>query len=1019
MSYLLQRLRIRLHWLVAALMALCLVSMAALVGTTNQVLLRDSGHETAQAMFSQVAERNGQKLQDVLDSARNAVQFLASTPVTGVDGAGLLDRVRVQGLLLSTVLAQPQIYSAYIGFGSDEMLQVIGVRDQPHLRAVLQAPLGTYFALRTIERHAEQANVAMETWYFLDARAVRFAQRSAAPARYSPTSRPWYRQARERAGLQLTLPYEMASSHELGVSLAQAMVAGDGVVAVDLVVSGFDQFAKASLGSYQGGVMLVDHEGQLLASYESTAFQDDPTVRMEYVGQSANDFVAAAARLEGAQTSVIQTVLGQEMVYARSPVAVAEGPQLWVTAFAPTTRFVAPLRSLQRELLWVTLGGLLLILPLAYALSHGVGQALKGLLQQALHIEQGDLAGDHAAQSPVVEFDRLYQSQHSMKLAIRERSQALEEAIRQLHCLVDSGKQLSQRRLAEEVAQHTVESACALLGARSAQLWRCDGSDLVLVAESSLPGLPDSAWEQAPRHALHALDDLDDPCVQVVRTRQPLVFGAENRPGGGWPCQQAVARWLQAQEGVGGVEGVEGVESMPPVPQRLVAVPVLVGSKEVEGVLVVLEPGGGQEAVRFAQTLAAQAAIAFENLALEQAQEDFLEALIRLLAGAIDAKSAYTGGHCARVPELARMLAEAASATETGPLADFRFSTPKEWREFYIGTWLHDCGKITTPDFLMDKATKLETVYNRLHEVRMRFEVLWRDAQIACLEAEQAGEERGEARRRCAERQAALQADFAFVAECNLGSEDMAPERLQRLARIAQQSWWRHFDDRLGLSHGEQRHLAAFAARPLPAREQLLADKPEHVVPRPADQAYAHSQRFVLKPPEALYHHGELHNLGIQRGTLTPEDRFKVNEHVIQTLVMLEQLPLPEGLQRIPEYAGTHHETLNGTGYPRGLDASQLSVPARIMAVADIFEALTAGDRPYKPAKTLSEAIALLHRAKCDGEIDGVVFDLFLTSGVYLAYARRFMQPEHIDAVDIAAYLDAQPLIRSSTTPPG
>ena len=323
-----------------------------------------------------------------------------------------------------------------------------------------------------------------------------------------------------------------------------------------------------------------------------------------------------------------------------------------------------------------------------------------------------------------------------------------------------------------------------------------------------------------------------------------------------------------------------------------------------------------------------------------------------------------------------------------------------------VDAWLHDCGKVTTPEFVMDKATKLEVVYNRIHEVRMRFEVLRRDAELDCLKAVIAGEDGAVALQRCTARWAELDADFAFVAECNIGGETMAPERIERLERIATQAWWRHFDDRLGLSHGERQHLQPFAARPLPARETLLADKPEHVVPRPPPDPQEHRYRFAMDVPKALYDRGELHNLRVLRGTLTAEDRFKINEHVIQTIVMLEQLPLPDDLKRIPEYAGTHHETLIGTGYPRRLDGSQLSVPARIMAVADIFEALTASDRPYKPAKTLSESVKILYYAKRDGHIDGDVFDLLLSSGVYLDYARRYMRPELIDTVAIAEYLD-------------
>ena len=648
----------------------------------------------------------------------------------------------------------------------------------------------------------------------------------------------------------------------------------------------------------------------------------------------------------------------------------------------------------------MALGGLLLILPLAYALSGWLGQQLAGLVQQSQRIQHGDFSGAATQRSSIQEFDVLYQAQHSMKLALRERSLALQEAMRQLHCLVDSGRRLSTRRTAREVAQQCVGSACALVGASSAQLWRCEGRGaLRLVAESGQGQLPAKAWAHAP--GLHRGDGAQeggeavDPCAAVVRSREPLVYTRGQLPGIDLAHQAEVAQWLQAQ---GSAESYAE-------PRALVAVPVLLADAQVDGVLVLLNPRAGRDALPGVQTLAAQAGIAFENLALEQAREDFMSALIKLIAGAVDAKSDYTGGHCARVPELARMLAEAASEVQSGPLADFHFATPQEWREFHVGTWLHDCGKVTTPEFVMDRATKLETVYNRIHEVRMRFDVLWRDAQIQCHEAIQAGEDGAQARSRGAARLDALRDDFAFVAECNIGGETMAPERMQRLERIAGQSWWRHFDDRLGLSHGERKHVEAFAARPVPAREPLLADKPEHVLPRPPADPDAHRYRFAMDVPKALYDRGELHNLRVQRGTLTAEERFKINEHVIQTIVMLEQLPLPAGLKRIPEYAGTHHETLTGTGYPRRLDASQLSVPARIMAVADIFEALTAGDRPDKPAKTLSESLALLYRFKRDGHIDGDVLDLFLTSGVYLEYARRFMTPEQMDAVDITQYL--------------
>jgi hypothetical protein len=358
------------------------------------------------------------------------------------------------------------------------------------------------------------------------------------------------------------------------------------------------------------------------------------------------------------------------------------------------------------------------------------------------------------------------------------------------------------------------------------------------------------------------------------------------------------------------------------------------------------------------------------------------------------------------VPELAFMLAEEAALVTEGPLAEFGFKTDQEWREFKIGALLHDCGKVTTPEYVVDKATKLETLYNRIHEVRTRFEVLLRDARIEQLEAVALGANPTEAETKFLETKQRLIDDFAFIAECNIGGEFMADDKIERLKRISEITWVRHFDERLGLAHEELKRVNHMPPDVLPVKERLLSDKPLHIIPRDQGMSRAYEgKNFQARIPEHLYNLGEVYNLSIRRGTLTEEERFKINEHIMQTIVMLESLPFPKELRRVPEYAGTHHETLGGTGYPRKLDRGSLSVPARIMAIADIFEALTASDRPYKKAKTLSESVKILSFFKKDGHIDSDLFDLFLRSGVYLRYAERYLSPDQIDPVNIGAYL--------------
>ncbi len=405
------------------------------------------------------------------------------------------------------------------------------------------------------------------------------------------------------------------------------------------------------------------------------------------------------------------------------------------------------------------------------------------------------------------------------------------------------------------------------------------------------------------------------------------------------------------------------------------------------------------------EALAAQAAIALDNLQLVEAQRILIESMIQVMATAIDAKSPYTGRHCSRVPELAVMLAETASATISGPLADFRFNSDEEWREFRIGAWLHDCGKVTTPEFVIDKATKLETINNRIHEIRTRFEVLLRDAEIDRLNALRNGEDEEGAHACFNARKSQLLDDFAFVAECNIGTETMTDFHIDRLKSIAGTKWLRHFDDRLGLSRADYVRCQAESIMPLPAVEDLLADKAHHVISRQPSEVADALFGFKMDQPENLYNLGEIYNLCVRYGTLTEEERYKINEHMVFTIVMLEQMNFPKSLQRVPEYAGTHHETLDGRGYPRRLSAKDLSVPARIMAIADVFEALTAPDRPYKTPNKVSEAVRILYQLKKNGQIDPDIFDLFLTSGLYLRYAEKFLTPEQIDYVDVAPYL--------------
>lgn len=423
---------------------------------------------------------------------------------------------------------------------------------------------------------------------------------------------------------------------------------------------------------------------------------------------------------------------------------------------------------------------------------------------------------------------------------------------------------------------------------------------------------------------------------------------------------------------------------------EVIGVLQLINARAPEGETIAFDPSMQS----MIEALTSQAAVALENQLLIQQQRMLWNSLIEMIAASIDDKSPYTGGHCQRVPEITKMLAQAACDSEDGIFSGFNLNED-QWYELHVAAWLHDCGKVTTPEYVVDKASKLETIYNRIHEIRTRFEVLRRDAEIECLKRKLAGEDHDTCDRDFEFACAKLDEEFAFVATANVGGEFMDDEDIERLKEIAQHEWVRNFDKTLGLSPPEASRAANNPPPPAPAVEPLLGDLPEH--------------------ENGRYNTGELYNLSIRRGTLTAEEREKINDHIVVTIKMLEQLPFPKKMRRVPEYAGGHHEKMDGTGYPRGLRKSDMSIPARIMAIADIFEALTAADRPYKKAKTISESLKIMGFMCKDNHIDPDLFDLFLRSEVWQRYADEFLDPSQIDDVNIEDYLPNPALLTSQT----
>ncbi|MGY8815421.1 MAG: HD domain-containing phosphohydrolase [Gammaproteobacteria bacterium] len=354
------------------------------------------------------------------------------------------------------------------------------------------------------------------------------------------------------------------------------------------------------------------------------------------------------------------------------------------------------------------------------------------------------------------------------------------------------------------------------------------------------------------------------------------------------------------------------------------------------------------------ESMASQAAVTITNRNLIDAQKELFDSFIQLIAGAVDEKSPYTAGHCRRVPVITNMLAVSATNIDVGPLKDFSMNEEEKY-ELDVAAWLHDCGKITTPEYVVDKGTKLETIFDRIHIVDARFEIIRRDAIVSSLLNRLA--QRNDEDEYSLETDDDLQSELVkieqdreYIKRCNIGGEQIAKEQIDRINAISIKKW--------NNSNGEE--------------QRLLLDE-------------------------------EVQNLQIGRGTLSVREREIINNHVSVTIKMLEALPYPKHLKRVPEFAGCHHEKMNGTGYPKGLTKEEMSIPARMVAIADVFEALTANDRPYKKAMGLKQSLSILGQMKLDGHVDPDLFDVFMHDKIYLKYAQEHLDPAQIDEIDHAS----------------
>ncbi|MFJ4256135.1 HD domain-containing phosphohydrolase [Pseudomonas monteilii] len=939
---------ISLQWLVALAIVLGMLLLGAALAWQGYRGIRQTLVAAAGDTAQQVGKTIDERARRLIDPVQSSIRLLAHNPAAHTQ-AQRLERLPQ---LVETLNANRMLSAAYMGYPSGDFLLVRRLRD-PQLLQRFAAPPGTAFLVQRVIRG--EGGVVQGEWRYYD-QALNLLQAQAKPEyRYDPRTRPWFAEASAQPATVLTPPYVFFTTREIGLTLAQRSVDAETVIGMDVSVNDLASETQGLRITPGTEIAVLDDQGNVVAypDLQRVIVHEGQGVRLSRISELN---IASLQHLyadlpSGTQAQPYQ-VDGQTWYGMRIPLTSLAGQDLQVLIAVPGHELLAGARQvLFEQLLW-TLALMAVLLVLGGVLGRRIVRPLKVLAEQVQGLASFDFSREVGVKSQVSEVRELSHVLSRMAGTIRG-FQAITLTL---------SRERDLARMLDGVLAHLVHAA----GVEAGVVYLFDAEHALLRLAAACRG------EQYPGELA-----VDEGARRTLAAAVTQALGLDER-------SQAVVLKDRSQ--------------------ALLGILVLqLDEAQARDQL-------GQPFRQFVEELSGVAAVAIETRQLAEAQQRLMDAMIKLLADAIDAKSPYTGGHCERVPQLAQMLLDQVVAADSGPYASFSM-TEAERYEFRVAAWLHDCGKVTSPEYVVDKATKLETLYNRIHEVRMRFEVLWRDAELAYWQGLASGADPQVLQAALAHSQAQLQNDFAFVAQANIGGEFMQDADIERLQQISQQRWQRHFDNRLGISRDEAQRYTGVPQPALPVDEPLLADRPEHRVPwgerkPPVTKGDPCNQwGFDMRLPAHASNHGELYNLSIRRGTLNDEERFKINEHIVQTIIMLSSLPFPRQMRRVPAIAGNHHEKLDGSGYPRRLGEHDLGIAERVMAIADIFEALTAADRPYKPPKTLSESVKILVFMARDRHIDGQLLTLFLSSGVYRQYAEQFLRAEQIDEVDVPYWL--------------
>ena len=881
-----------------------------------------------------------------MEPSRVLIGMLSNDPLVVLDEeAKRLERVKV---LAEVINASSIVSAAYVGYGNQDFMLLRSLTS-PHMLRSFSAPESTYYLLQTVSMNSE--GVRKGTWRFYDLSLNLLEKREMPFYNFNPHSRIWYQQAITSNDIILTSPYLFFTTQEVGITMSFA-VNDDVVIGIDATVMELSQHMDALKFSENTEVAIINKENSLIAYPDIDKFilSESRETRLASLEELNVPIFMQLVRKEVVGNQLVRFDQEGEPWYGMiSPLSAINDNDLKMLIAIPSDELLGDLKSkVIGQVQWAFAITLVLIMS-GWSIGNRIGNPIAALADQVRAFKNLDFSNRVFVRSRLREVNELSKVLDDMSSTIRH--------FKSLSMVLNQER--NPDRLLEMVLKELVLAVGQLKGC--IYLYEPEKSALILNCQLHEQPLPEFI----------AVSGGNESTEDVKRKVKESGY------------DYYICSVLKDRNG------------------RLLGVLMVDGDNKTNRDIVGVR--------QFVDEISGSVAVAIETRQMLRDQKAMIDGIIRLIADAIDAKSPYTSGHCERVPELAIMLSNAAQSSCSEEFENYHLSDAEQ-EAFRIAAWLHDCGKITIPEYVVDKATKLETIYNRIHEIRTRFEVLHRDAEIAFLQGCLQGKDAAELREQCDQLQEQLQQEFSFIATSNIGGEFISDKDVERIKAIGSRQWQRYFSNQIGLSRNELNRMRPLQEENLPVTEPLLSDRPEQIFPWGERKPPVSSDDpnnmwgFNMVLPEDSFNQGEIYNLSISRGTLTNEERFKINEHIVQTIIMLDALPLPDYLKAVPAIAGNHHERLDGKGYPRGLSKSDLSIAERIMAVADVFEALTAEDRPYKNGKTLSQSLNIMRSMVDEQHLDEDVFQLFLTSGVCMAYAHQFLNPDQIDIHDIDAW---------------